>query len=585
MNLDNFNFAQPLWLWGFLIIPIGFAWYLYCRNTANTRINGLEKFADKSLLSHLLLNTYKSKRKNMLALLYALLTTCIIIAMANPRWRYEEIEAYTPAASSVILLDMGEQMSARDVAPSRIIRARQNIEDLLNASRGLKIGLIGFAANPHLITPITDDIRTVKNFLPALDTHLISKQGDNLGAALQSATELLQGEPGAKKSIILISNGNFVDKDYSSQIEDLVANGVTIHVMGIGTVTGAPYTDQHGRMRKQHDQLVISKLNQAVLKLIAKKGNGVYIEANRSSHGIQTILIKAQHTKGPEHIVSGKIRQWEDSYYWFLIPAALIICILLSQRAFYVLVAVVSLNLFTSSDVQAFELGDLFKNADQQAQQQFAMTNFSEAAEQFKDHYRKGVALYRAGDYASAEQQFNLSDREAVKIPAQYNAGNSQMHQKKWRDAINSYEKVLQVDSEHEDAKFNLELAKKMLEKDDCDCDNKDKKKDGNQDKGGNDQQKLADNEPDQTSDNQNSDKKDSDKQDAPPKSDKKEDQQADKNDAAQQLDANPSAASPNKQQKAEQEARAQQWLNRIDSDIRVFLQNKFYIEDVLGKQ
>lgn len=598
MNLTDFHFAQPLWLWGLLLIPAGIAWFLYCRRrTRQGTIGGLDKFADKTLLQHLLLNSYKTKHGMMLGWLFALVITLVVIALANPRWQYEEIEAFTPSASMVVLLDLGEQMSARDVAPSRVIRARQYIEDLVNASRGLKIGLIGFAANPHLISPITDDLQTIKNYLPALDTFLISKQGDNLSSALRMATELLSQEPGVKKSILLISDGNFVDNDFTDQIANLTKNGVTIHVLGIGTVSGAPFSDQAGRMKHAKTGLAISKLNQPVLKVIAKRGNGIYVESNMAGQGINAILNKAQHIESKDPLVSGKIRQWEDSYYWFLIPAVLLLGFLLTQRALYVVTIALVFGMTQTNDVYALEL---FKNSDQAAQQQFELTNFAEAAVTFKDPYRKGVALYRAGDYAAAEQQFNASERAEVKVAALYNAGNAQMQQKKWRAAIRSYEQVLKIQEDHDDAIFNLALAKKMLEKDDCDCDNpdnknKDKQGDGDKNKdskgtGEDKQDKSGDNKSDDSKQDQNSDK---DKSDASNNSQNSNDASQDNQDSnadTQQQDAQnaqqDSAKSKAEQKKLDQqEARAQQWLNRINSDIRVFLQNKFYLEDVVNKR
>jgi len=547
MNLSNFNFAQPWWLLALALVPIGWIWHRYGQKFNNKNLSSLERFADQKLLPHLLLSAaHNKKNTSSHGWLYASLIACLVLALADPRWNFKEIDAYAPTASMVILMDLGATMSSTDVAPSRIINARQNVEDLLNQSLGLKVGLLGFAAIPHLISPITDDLQTVKAFLPAIDTTLITKQGDALNLALSAAEELLDSEASENKSILLVSDGNFADIDYAPQLKDLSAKNIKLFVMGVGT-----------------------SLNQAKLQTIAKEGNGIYVPANHSEADLQKILAKAQQLDSSKQVVSGKIKQWEDRYYLLLLPAVLIFLYLLSQRAFYSVFLILVVGLCNSPPATAFELHSAFQNSEQKARHAFQHANFSQAAELFKDPYRKGIALYRNGDFAGAEQQFKSAQRPAVKVAALYNAGNAQMQQKKWRAAISSYEQVLQDKPDHMDAKHNLEIARRML----ADNDNK------------------QDDQPKEQP-------KDQPKDDVQNKPDNQDNKQDNKPDQAGQPPAQPPAQpskpsvpledidapiEESKNEATEQEARAQQWLNRIDSDIRVFLKNKFYIEDMLS--
>lgn len=264
MNYHNFNFAQPLWLWGLLIIPVGWIWYKFWQRRNHNSVPGLNKFIDPGLLPHLLMNAGTKKQSRSVGWLYAGLVFFIILALANPRWSFKELDAYQRTASMVILLDFSASMSATDVAPSRIVRARQNIEDLLNLSKGLKVGIIGFAGNPHLISPITDDIQTIKTYLPALDTDLTNVQGNALHAAFAMAADLLASEPGDKKSILLVSDGNFAANDFSKELSILNSKNIQTHAMGVGTTTGAPYKDKNGSLHKVQGKVVISKLNSAI---------------------------------------------------------------------------------------------------------------------------------------------------------------------------------------------------------------------------------------------------------------------------------------------------------------------------------
>lgn len=610
------NFAQPLWLLALLLIPAGWAWRFYWRKFGKTSLTGLNKFIDPVLQPHLLVRNGKKAQRDHNGWLYALLLACLSIALANPRWSYRDLDAYQSTASMVIMLDLATSMNATDISPSRIVRARQYIEDLINTSRGLKIGLIGFAGNAHLISPITDDIQTIKTYIPALDTDLTNVQGNSLHNAFKMAGELLAREPGEKKSILLISDGNITANDFSRELEMLNAQKIQVHVVGVGTKVGSPFKTNHGNLHKVQGKIVNSTLNEQTLKDIAKLGHGIYTEIGHTDFGLKTILVKAQQDQ-EDHIVAGKVRQWNDRYYWFLIPAVGIMLHLMRKRVLFIILTVLVVNGVLTNEVQA---SNIFKNADQQGQECYTEGNFSAAADKFKDPYRKGVALYRAGQFAEAEQQFSLSKRPEVRLDALYNTGNSQMQQKKWRAAINSYEAVLKDDPDNFAAQHNLEIAKKMLaqndeqeeNEDNCECNNKDKNKQNNdkqnkeqkqkQDQSKTQEQKDQDencecNNKDKQSGNdkknQDEDNSDVDQQGKNQNSQKQNQQnQQDLNETQEQQAQNNSAqkrqAELSQQQSgqlAEDEARVEQWLNRIDSDIKIFLKNKFYVEDVLSAQ
>ena len=138
-----------------------------------------------------------------------------VVAMAGPRWNYVDEPTFEVARDLVIVLDLSQSMNAKDVKPSRIARAREEIEDLLDMSRGISIGLVAYAAVPHMVTPLTDDVRTIKNLLPELNTSLVTIQGDRLRPALEMAAGMLTAESGDNKSILVISDGGFQENNFA----------------------------------------------------------------------------------------------------------------------------------------------------------------------------------------------------------------------------------------------------------------------------------------------------------------------------------------------------------------------------------
>ncbi|MGB5179932.1 MAG: tetratricopeptide repeat protein, partial [Gammaproteobacteria bacterium] len=105
-----------------------------------------------------------------------------------------------------------------------------------------------------------------------------------------------------------------------------------------------------------------------------------------------------------------------------------------------------------------------FKNPEQQAAQKFEEGEYSDAASEFSDDYRRGVALYRAGHYTDAGEAFARVEREEVKADALYNLGNTRYKRSDYAGAVDAYTASLELRSGDEDTLHNLALAKKMLE-------------------------------------------------------------------------------------------------------------------------
>ena len=104
-----------------------------------------------------------------------------------------------------------------------------------------------------------------------------------------------------------------------------------------------------------------------------------------------------------------------------------------------------------------------FENSDQQALRQFEAGDYIEAAYGFSDPYRKGVALYRAGRYADAAKNFEVTEDPENRIEARYNLGNTRFQLADFAGAVTAFEQVLSADPTHSDAQHNLGVARAML--------------------------------------------------------------------------------------------------------------------------
>ena len=330
-------------------------------------------------------------------------------------------------------------------------------------SRGEQIGLVAYAAVPHMVTPLTDDIRTIRNLLPALDTSLVTLQGDRLQPALEMAATMLKAQPGDSKSILVISDGGFEENDIAGLIR--AAGGAAIYTMGIGTVAGAPIPNGNGDwLRLATGQIVTSHLQDRRLQMLATAGRGLYVEANYSDDDTRAILSRVEALNGKAQAGQNTVRVWDERFY---IPALFLALLLLpwfKKGASFVAMLLLALVFFSGGQAYAATPAELFRNQDQQAKAAYDQGNYKAAMAKFHTAYRRGVAAYRAHAYAQAASLFKASLAQKGNDPnALYDLGNAQLMQYQPEDAIRSYESVLRQRPDDSPTLHNLAIAREML--------------------------------------------------------------------------------------------------------------------------
>jgi len=315
------HFAQPLWLWGLLAIPLVITWLAI---TAPLRQHGQEnKYADTRLLPYLsgIATTQIGRHRSSLPG-WVLVWSLLSLAMAGPRWGYRQIAPFEPGADLVILLDISRSMDVTDVNPSRLERARQEVQDLVKANPGISIGLIAFASIAHVITPVTEDGESLLRSLPALSTGLVQLQGSRLANALDQASRLLaaQGDK-VTHNILLISDGDFTEPGLDKKVHALNAAGIRFHVLAIGTTQGGPVPG----LTIANGEPVLSSLDERGLRQLAESGGGVFRLADYRDDDTRAILAAILSHARARQNKQTQTRVWNEYFYWLLLPAMLIL--------------------------------------------------------------------------------------------------------------------------------------------------------------------------------------------------------------------------------------------------------------------
>jgi Ca-activated chloride channel family protein len=323
----DFHFAQPIWLLG-LLVPL-LMWFL--PPLRGVREERYKQYADPHLLPHLIVQQERAtaRRRRRFAL-WSALWALGCIALAGPRWDYEQVDLFSPGADLVVLFDLSRSMDAQDARPSRLARARQEVEDLLEASENLRVGIVGFASVAHVVAPITDDKATIRHLMPALSSDLVQLGGSRLTAALDRAERLLSGQPpGSVHALLLVSDGDFDEVGLEMAITNLAEQGVRLHVLGIGTPEGAPVplpSARGGWVTDADGQRVISRLNEPLLRNLAQSGGGLYLRADYREADTEALLDAVTAGQGEAKTVAqGRQRIWHERYYWLVAVMLLLV--------------------------------------------------------------------------------------------------------------------------------------------------------------------------------------------------------------------------------------------------------------------
>lgn len=287
--MQLFRFANPDFLYLLLLLPVLII--LFIINTIR-RNRSLKKLGDSALVSRLL-PEMSGTRTIIKFLLPVIAFSSAVIMLARPQFGSKIEEVKKQGVEVIIALDVSNSMLAEDIQPNRLTRAKQAIERLVDNLKNDKIGLIVFAGDAYTQIPITTDYVSAKMFLSTIGPEMVPKQGTAIGAAINLGVRSFSPGEGKSKAMVIITDGENHEDDAVSAAEEAAKAGVVIHTIGIGSPDGVPIpVYSGGRMDYLKDtdgKIVITKLDEDILKKIAIATGGNYIRATNSNIGLDEI--------------------------------------------------------------------------------------------------------------------------------------------------------------------------------------------------------------------------------------------------------------------------------------------------------
>jgi len=455
--IEQFHFLRPWWL--LLLLPLaGLSWGLlrghYDRGNWRTVV-------DERLMPYVLSGADGARRNGMRALLAAV-ALLSILALAGPTWERLPQPVYQKETALIILLDLSRSMNAADIKPSRLVRARHKIADILNLRIEGQTALVVYAADAFAVTPLTSDVATILALLPDLDSSLMPAQGSRADRAVELALGLFANTGRTRGDLLLVSDG--VGARELRRIEELHRQNpeFRVSVLAVGTPDGGPIPLANGGFLKADDgSIVISGMLEDNLRQLAVTGGGVYATISNDDIDINTLtyLLESSIDSSDAHRAQDRSAEvWREFGPWLLLVALPLASLAFRRGLLWLLpLCIVAMP----PDAQALDLQSWWQNDDQRASRLFEQGDYAAAAKTFEDPGWKASALYRAGDYQAALDNWSGSDGE----DALYNRGNALARLERYDEALAAYDAILQQNPRHQDALFNKRAIEEFLQR------------------------------------------------------------------------------------------------------------------------
>ena len=342
------SWREPLWLLLAFVPLLIWCFYFAMQSRQN-------RFADSHLMPWIASpqDTKLWRRLFSKNSAFVLAWVFFAIAASGPRLPTElTAQQQTTDMDIMLVVDVSRSMHANDISPSRIRRAQIEIEELLQRSIGKRIGIIVFAARPHLLVPLTSDYDALRFYLRSLDALILPTQGSEPAAALELAqTELAQKEltqqgqdtSAHPSAIIMLTDGDFPAIP-DAAIRALNIANIPLSILGIGSIEGEAIPLNDGTWLQHDGHPVISHLNQDVLRQMASlsqneirandNANNNYINYSPVSdddsdwqqlydHGLARLAERPADTHTDNN--ADQLIIWHELYHWPLFSGLILL--------------------------------------------------------------------------------------------------------------------------------------------------------------------------------------------------------------------------------------------------------------------
>ena len=493
--LNQFHFLRPEWF--IALAPLMLLVFLIRKTTAKQ--SGWQSVIPSHLYQYMVIGKNEMGAKPPMWML-AFVWIISVIALAGPTWERLPQPVYQLKMGHVIVIDMSLSMRATDMTPDRLTRAKYKAIDLVNAIGEGEMGLVAYAGDAFVISPLTEDAGNITTLIPSLSPEIMPVPGSDPLLGIESASELLTNAGYNSGMIYWITDG--IELEQQQELQEYVASiPFTVNALTVGTSEGAPIRQQSGELLKDFTgSIVIPKLNEGAVKGVVKTSGGRFESFTSNDTDIDALvsvsLLDKSDSEENEEESNLQGDQWKEvgpylllillPFAAFAFKRGLVFIVLVGllspsmiknahalQRDQASEIAGTSQGIGTSQDIDAPESAKEmanqpdslswwqtpFMNDNQEALNSYQRGKYKDAVNQFNDDTWKASALYKSGDYEGALNAFkSIPGPESL-----YNQGNALAKLGKLEDAIKKYDQALREAPDFDDARTNKKIVEDLL--------------------------------------------------------------------------------------------------------------------------
>jgi Ca-activated chloride channel family protein len=195
---------------------------------------------------------------HILTAIRLLATGLLIVALARPQLGNTTTEIKASGIDILLAVDLSGSMQAMDFTlhgqpADRLDVVKSVVDQFIDARPNDRIGLVAFAKQPYMVSPLTLDHDWLRQRLDSLSIGMVDSDATAIGSAIGAGINRLREKDAKSRIMILLTDG----MNNAGKVPPLVAAEaaetlkIKVYTIGVGTRGEAliPATDDFGRKR------------------------------------------------------------------------------------------------------------------------------------------------------------------------------------------------------------------------------------------------------------------------------------------------------------------------------------------------
>jgi len=253
-----------------------------------------------------------------IALLYLSLTL-LIFALARPQKIRSSVTRTESGVEMIVAIDVSRSMQAEDFfiggrKVNRLQAAKKVTRDFIRGRDSDRIGLVAFAGQPYLVSPLTLDHEWVESNMSQVQIGTV-EDGTAIGSAVGAAAKRLDKRESKSKVIVLLTDGVNNSGTLQPQTAAKLAKtlGIRIYTIAVGTYGNHIISTPNG------PQPLTQEYDEETLQAMATISDGAYFRA-QDTDSLEKIFESIDKLEKTE-LSTQVMRDVHELFPWFAASA------------------------------------------------------------------------------------------------------------------------------------------------------------------------------------------------------------------------------------------------------------------------